>query len=208
MHDRQEIRRVIDDWVLSRDSGDWDRLAGLWAPDGYMVTTWSQSSAAEFVARSRKAFDDGLKVLHSLGGTSIDLAGDRAVAQTRMQILQRAPVEGVLADVTCQGRFWDAFERRDGRWLLVFRQPAYELDQIRPVDPSARLHLDAERLASYPEGYRHLAYLQSGLGFDVGRHLPGTRGPEIQDLQARGRRWLAGESTTGLHENEMAAGQA
>ena len=78
--DRQEIRQAIDDWVLWRDSGQWDRLAGLWAPDGYMMTTWSQAPAAEFVARSRQAFENGLKVLHSLGGTSVDLAGSRAVA--------------------------------------------------------------------------------------------------------------------------------
>lgn len=196
--DRQAIRQAVDDWVLWRDAGEWDRLAGLWAPDGYMMTTWSQAPAAEFVARSRQAFENGLKVLHSLGGCSIDLAGDRAVAQTKMQILQRAPVEGVLVDVTCQGRFWDAFERRDGRWLLVFRQPIYELDQMRPVDPSARLSLDPERLAAWPEGYRHLAYLQAGLGFDVSRILPGTRGPEIEALRARGERWLAGEPASGL----------
>ena len=142
--DRQAIRQAVDDWVLWRDAGERERLTGLWASDGYMMTTWSQAPAVEFVARSRHAFENGLRVLHSLGGCSIDLAGDRAVAQTKMQILQRAPVEGVLADVTCQGRFWDAFERRDGRWLLVLRQPIYELDQIRPVDPSARLNLDAE----------------------------------------------------------------
>ena len=198
--DRQAIRQAVDDWVLWRDAGEWDRLAGLWADDGYMMTTWSQAPAAEFVARSRQAFANGLKVLHSLGGCSVDLAGDRAVAQTRMQILQRAPVDGVLVDVTCQGRFWDAFERRDGRWLMVFRQPIYELDQMRAVDPSARLHLDAERLAAWPEGYRHLAYLQTGMGFDVSRTLPGTRGPEIEALRARGRRWLAGEPASCLRE--------
>ena len=198
--DRQAIRQAVDDWVLWRDAGEWDRLAGLWADDGYMMTTWSQAPAAEFVARSRQAFANGLKVLHSLGGCSVDLAGGRAVARTKMQILQRAPVDGVLVDVTCQGRFWDAFERRDGRWLLVFRQPIYELDQMRPVDPSARLSLDAERLAAWPEGYRHLAYLQTGLGFDVSRTLPGTRGPEIEALRARGRRWLAGEPVSCLRE--------
>ena len=196
--DRRAIRQAVDAWALWRDAGEWERLAGLWADDGFMMTTWSQAPAAEFVARSRQAFNNGLKVLHSLGGTTVDIAGDRAVAQTKMQIVQRAPLEGVLVDVTCLGRFWDAFERRGGRWLLVFRQPVYELDSIRAVDPSARLSLDADRLAAYPEGYRHLAYLQTGMGFDVSRTLPGTRGPEIEALYARGRGWLAGEPSASL----------
>ena len=196
--DRAEIRQLIDDWVIWRDSADWDRLARCWHPGGRIVTTWYQSTGADFVARSRRAWDEGLNVLHTLGGSSVELNGDRAVAQTRMMILQRAPVHGVLADVRCYGRFWDALEKRDGRWALMLRQPIYEGDSLNPVDPSATVVLAPEVLAAYPEGYRHLAYLQSQLGFDVARDLPGTRGPEVAALQARGRRWLAGEPVSCL----------
>jgi len=41
---------------------------------------------------------------------------------------------------------------------LVLRQPIYEKDRLDPLDPSAKLALDAELLARFPEGYRHLAY--------------------------------------------------
>ena len=58
------------------------------------------------------------------------------VAQTKMAILHRAPVEGVICDFTCIGRFYDFFEKRD-RWGLVLRQPIYEKDRIDPVDPGA-----------------------------------------------------------------------
>jgi len=44
---------------------------------------------------------------------------------------------------------------------LLHRQPIYEKDRIDPVDPAARLELDAEALAKFPEGYRHLAYIQT-----------------------------------------------
>jgi len=93
----------------------------------------------------------------------------------------------------CLGRFWDAWEKVDGQWKLLFRQPVYELDTMAPVDLSASISLDPELLARFPMGYRHLAYLQTEMGFDVVPNLPGTRGPEIEALQALGRSFLAGE---------------
>ena len=97
-------------------------------------------------------------------------------------------------DVVCTGRFYDFLENRGGRWGIVLRQPIYEQDRMAPVDPSATLKLDAERLASFPAGYRHLAYLQSGLGLQVKRDMPGLKGPEVEALYASGARWLAGEN--------------
>ena len=198
MEDQQAIRQLIDNWVLWRDSGNWERLATLWFPEGRMMTTWNQSSAADFIARSRRAWDEGVKVLHALGGASIEIRDQRAVAQSRMDITQRALVDGVLVDVTCRGRFWDALEKRGGKWGLVLRQPIYEMDRMTPVDPAATLALDAHLLATFPEGYRHLAYLQTRIGFEVKNNLPGTRGPEVEALMARGVRWLTGESAACL----------
>lgn len=193
MLDRLEIRELIESWALWRDAGDWERLARIWHPEGRMTTTWFQASGAEFVERSRLAWASGTRVLHMLGGCSIDLNGPRAIAQTKMQIIQRAVVHGVLVEVHCYGRFWDAFEKRDSRWGLLLRQPIYEMDRMFPVDPSETVRLAPHLLASFPEGYRHLAYLQTQLGFDVSRTLPGTRGPEVEALRAGGHRWLRGE---------------
>ncbi len=84
-----------------------------------------------------------------------------------MTISQRAPVEGVVCDVVCTGRFYDFLEKRKDRWGLVLRQPIYEKDRIDPVDPAATLSLDQNLLASFPEGYRHLAYMQTRVGYKV-----------------------------------------
>ena len=189
---------MIENWVLWRDTGEWQRLATLWHPEGRMMTTWNQSDATEFIARSRRAWEGGIKVFHALGGATIDVHGLRAVAQSRMDITQRALVDGVLVDVTCRGRFWDALEKRGEKWGLMLRQPIYEMDRMTPVDPAATLKLDEQLLASFPEGYRHLAYLQTRIGFEVKKSLPGTRGPEIEALIARGVRWLQGEGAACL----------
>jgi len=119
--------------------------------------------------------------------------GDRAIAQTKMTISQRALVHDVEVDVVCTGRFYDFIERRDGRFGLVHRQPIYEKDRMDPIDPAARLELDRELLGQFPIGYRHLAYLQTGIGYDVKRDMPGIDGPEVEALYARGAAWLKGE---------------
>lgn len=196
--DRSEIRDLLQNWIIWRDGGDWDRFETVWHDDGRMVATWFRASAADFIAGCRKAFDAGMIGLHSLGGTSIDLRGDRAVAQSKMQIVQRGDLDGVEVDVTCLGRFVDAFEKRDGRWGLVLRQPIYELDRMTPVSPAAVIPLDEKLLRSFPIGYRHLAYLQTKLGFTVDKGLPGTRGPAIEALTKRMKQWLDGADATCL----------
>jgi hypothetical protein len=44
-----------------------------------------------------------------------------------------------------------------------------------------------------PEGYRHLAYLQTRQGFAVKPDMPGASGPALDALYARGAAWLRGE---------------
>jgi hypothetical protein len=121
------------------------------------------------------------------------MAGARAISQTKMTISQRAAVHDVVCDVVCTGRFYDFLERRDGRWGIVLRQPIYEKDRMDPVDPAARLTLDPALLGRFPEGYRHLAYLQTQIGFKVKPDMPGLKGPEVEALYARGRTWLEGK---------------
>jgi hypothetical protein len=124
---------------------------------------------------------------------SIDIKGKRAIAQTKMTISQRAKVEGVLCDVVCTGRFYDFLEKRKGRWGIVLRRLAYEKDRIDPVEPDARLTLDKAHLAQFPDGYRHLAYLQSKIGYKIKDELPGLDGPPLAALYAKGEAWLKGK---------------
>jgi hypothetical protein len=157
-----------------------------------MMATWFQGSADDFIRVSREGFERGVSILHFLGGTSVDVAGDRAIAQTKMTISQRASVDGVECDVLCTGRFYDFLERRDGAWGIVLRQPIYEKDRLDPLDPAASLSLDRDLLERFPVGYRHLAYAQTRIGFDVKADMPGLVGPEVEALYGRGARWLNG----------------
>ena len=190
--DRLEIRELIENWALWRDAGDWDRFRTVWHDDGVMMATWFQGPASEFIRVTQEGWAKGVSILHFLGGTSVDLAGDRAIAQTKMTISQRGDVQGVLCDVVCTGRFYDFVEKRKGRWGVVLRQPIYEKDRVDPVDPAARLVIDQAKLGEYPKGYRHLAYIQTQIGYTVKRDMPQLTGPEVEALYARGKAWLSG----------------
>ena len=191
--DRRIIRELVENWAVWRDARLWDRFRTVWHSDGRMMATWFQGSFEEFIAMNDAGWKKGVRILHFLGGSSIDVNGVRAIAQTKMTISQRAPVEGVICDVVCTGRFYDFFEYREGRWGLVLRQPIYEKDRLDPADPSAKLELDRELLARFPEGYRHLAYLQTRIGYNVKPDMPGIEGEEIEKLYRCGADWLGGK---------------
>jgi hypothetical protein len=190
--DRLAIRDLIENWVVWRDALDWKRFRTLWHDDGRMMATWFQGSADEFIRVSQDGFARGVRILHFLGGTSIELAGNRAFTQTKMTIAQRGAVEGVPCDVVCTGRFCDFLEKRAGRWGMVLRQPIYEKDRIDPIVPGTAPRLDAALLEKFPEGYRHLAYLQTRVGYTVKPDMPGLTGPAVEALYARGAAWLQG----------------
>ncbi|HXA77728.1 MAG TPA: nuclear transport factor 2 family protein [Candidatus Acidoferrales bacterium] len=191
--ERLKIREMVDNWIVWRDALQWKEFRSLWHDDGRMMATWTQGTADEFIEMSKQGFAKGVRILHFQGGSSIDVRGDRAISQTKMTISQRASVHDVVCDVVCTGRFYDFLEKRGGRWGFVLRQPIYEKDRMDPVDPAAKLSLDQKLLMSFREGYRHLAYLQTQIGYKIKMDMPGLTGPEVEALYVRGASWLAGK---------------
>ncbi len=196
--DRIRIREVIDNWVIWSDSGDFERFPSVWHDDGWMTATWFQGPATEFTRARQAGFERGVSIIHFLGASTADIADNRAIAQTKMTINQRAAIDDIEVDVVCTGRFYDFFEKRDDRWAIVRRQPIYEKDRLDPVVPGTPLALEPDLLARFPDGYKHLGYLQTKAGFSVRLGLPGLRGPEVETLYAEGKAWLAGSAEPGV----------
>ena len=192
--DELEIRRLVENWVVWRDAGDWERFRTVWHDDGRMMATWFQGSCDDFIRVSREGFERGVRILHFLGGISVDIAGDRAVSQAKMTITQRADVEGSECDVVCTGRFVDFLEQRDGRWGIVLRQPIYESRPDHPGRPgrpaasrpeAARVvpgRLPAPRLPADPER----VHGQAG-------HAGADRARRSRRCTRACAKWLAGE---------------
>jgi hypothetical protein len=196
--DKADIREVLENWIIFRDSALWEKFKTVWHDDGYMMATWFQGTAQEFIKVSQAGFERGVSIMHFLGGSNIELVGNRAITMTKMTISQRAPVHDVVVDVLCSGRFYDFFEKRDGKWAIVLRRLFYEKDRMDPVDPSQTVKLEQDLLNSFPIGYRHLAYLQTKAGFTLKKDMPGLRGPEADALYAHGANWLKGHPVDGM----------
>ena len=206
--DKQAIRELVESWAVWRDAGDWDRFRTVWHEDGRMMATWFQGPRTISSASAGRASNAGCGSCTSSARRSVDVEGRRAVAQTKMTITQRAPVHGVECDVVCTGRFYDFLEKRHGRWGIVLRQPIYEKDRIDPVDPAAPLNLDRSVLDRFPVGYRHLAYLQTQIGFTVKPDMPGLVGSEVEELYARGAAWLSARHSGCDHAGRRTTGPA
>lgn len=191
--DKLALRELIDNWAIWRDAGFWDKFRTVWHDDGRMMATWTQGTADEFIEMNKQGWARGVSILHFLGGFTCEISEDRAVTQTKMTISQRGEIHGVMVDVVCTGRFYDFLERRDGKWGMCLRQPIYEKDRMDPIEPGAAIALDPEALGAFPEGYRHLAYLQSQVGYPVKKDMPGLKGPEVEALYATGVAWLDGK---------------
>jgi hypothetical protein len=191
LQDQLAISTLMQTWALARDCGDWEALSATAHPGAQMTTTWFDGAFDDFVESCRASWDRGSRSQHFLGGTAAQIRGARAIAQTRMSINVRSRLDGVEVDAVCQGRFFDRVERRGGAWRIVKRSVIYEKDRIDPVDPQARISLDAELLARFPEGYRHLAYLQTRNGARVNPNLPTARGDALEALVAEANNWLA-----------------
>lgn len=191
--DHRAIRDLIENWVIFRDGLMWDKFRTVWHKEGVMNATWVQAPFEDFITANKKAYERGIIILHFLGGMNVEIKGKRAVTQTKMTIAQRLDADGVMCDVVCTGRFYDFLEKRKGKWGMVVRQPIYERDRVNPVDVTQTPKFDQKLLTSFPEGYRHLAYLQSKAGYKVKPNMPGIDGPVVTALYKAGEGWLKGK---------------
>jgi hypothetical protein len=73
-----------------------------------------------------------------------------------------------------------------GTGASSFASRIYEKDRLDPVSLSAEMELDPTVLARFPEGYRHLAYKQTRIGYTVKPDMPGLKGSEVERLYQRG----------------------
>jgi len=190
LQDQLEISALMQSWALARDCGDWDKLLASSHPGATITTTWFDGAFDAFVESCRAAWAKGSRSQHFLGGTAAQIRGRRAIAQTRMSINVRSRLDGIEVDAICHGRFFDRVEKREGAWRIVKRSVIYEKDRIDPVDPQARISLDAELLGRFPEGYRHLAYVQTRNGVQVNTGLPTARGEALALLLREADAWL------------------
>ena len=191
--DVTRIKDLIVRWAVYRDALMWDKFRTVWHKDGIMKATWFEGPYEEFIRINEEGVKRGLNILHMLGGSVVEMNGTRATAMTKFMILQRATLDGILCDVTNYARHFDLWEKREGRWGLVRRVTICDKDRVEPVDTNEKLHLDQDLLNRFPQEYKHLAYLQTKVGYTVDPDVPRLSGGKaLEAVYRRGDEWLAG----------------
>jgi SnoaL-like domain len=188
--EKLSITELVQSWAMYRDIGNWERLRNTMHDDATMTTTWYCGSFAGFIEALQASWRKGSRSQHFVGSTVLEIQGARAIAQTRMSILVRGLLDGQAVDVTSVGRFFDCVEKRQGTWRIAKRCVIYEKDRLDAVNPQAAIQLDPALLGKFPEGYRHLAYLQTQAGAVVNPNLPTSSGPALEHLIAQSHAWL------------------
>jgi hypothetical protein len=189
--DKLAIGEVIQSWALWRDTGNWAGLRSAFHPDGTMTATWFSGSVEDFIAGCQRSWAAGSRSAHFIGGSVIQLKGAKALAETRIILLLRDVLDEIEVDVTCYGRFYDRLVKTGDQWRILTRGVIYEKDRIDPVRPGAVLTLDDAELRRFPEGYRHVAYVQTKRGLRVAPDRPTPRSAELERLYRDAAAWLA-----------------
>ncbi|ORY56198.1 catabolic 3-dehydroquinase [Leucosporidium creatinivorum] len=206
--ERWKIRELCEGFPCHRDACEWSKMRALFAEeDAYVFTTWSGGVPIdEFIKISEIGFSKGVKIAHRANGCTVDVAtsgpaaGVRGLGKLKATITQRftmpTEVEGetceVDVDADCRLCFF-VEKKADGSWKNHFFKGFYEKDKATPVDPRKVPKYDDEKLASFPEGYRYLAYGQSA-AYKIKMDLPQTRGEEHDHFYSTFIDWLNGDS--------------
>lgn len=180
---------------LARDVNDWDGLQAVYWPGSRVRVTWFDGPIEEFVAASRASVHPGrVRGFHTIDPVRAELAGDRALVESRGQVLLRPLVEGVECDLVSWCRFVSGFERRDREWRMSFFDNIYVKDLITPTVPGEVPQLDADLLGRSRASYRWLSYTNERRGIPVPTDLPGDDRDDLVDaFWAEARAWLAGK---------------
>ncbi|CAG8005709.1 unnamed protein product [Penicillium salamii] len=179
--ERYKLRELAEGWPCYRDACEWENLKSIFHEDAYIYTSWTgRTHYMDFIKASQKGMDNGAFIMHRIHGltTDIDTGATRAVTKMKATITQRFELDDIEADAEsdCRFVFFWSKDPVTGEWRANFVRHFYEKDKLIPVDPCRVPKLDAEKLSTFPVGYRYLGYCQEmTMGVKVIRDLPGHR---------------------------------
>ena len=173
-----EITQLVLRERQGRDRGWWTQMAACFHPDSRVTLSWFDGPGSEFVARSQKMSEAGLRMVHRPSPPVVHLHEDRAVLELPLAVERRFLLGGVEADLTSFTRLLYQLERREVGWRILFMNAIYERDTLAPVVPGTTLDAEHEKIARFRAPYRFVAYDISLGGRSMTSDLYGDDQPE------------------------------
>lgn len=123
------IRRILFDYSVHLDAGDWKAYVALFMPDGEWENAdghYKGRDAIEEMLRTMAGPSSrpGFPTFHLNGNERIDLDGDRATAVSRYMFVMRAPDD--MPRTSLAGMYHDEFVRIGETWLIA-KRAAFEI---------------------------------------------------------------------------------
>jgi len=193
--DRLACADVIQEWGLARDQLRWEDLLATFAENGTISVSWYIGAIEGFVARLRARPPGGSIAKHHLFPSLIRVNGNRALAETSVIIRVRQEIDGVLCDLTSNGRFLDRLGVISGEWKILTRSAVYEQDRLVPVAPSDRIGdlIEAAQKSGFPAAYRFMGYRITATGGQLAPTVLIDDSPETAALLQENNRWLTAQ---------------
>ena len=186
------IERCVLDFA-HRDASRWDDLSRTFVQDAHIQNSWYSGPIEGFVHASIAMAASGRpNPKHLIGPPRIDIAGDRATAESNVTIMVRMNVPEGELDVTSWSRFYDLFRRVDGNWRINRRTVVYERDRIDPVALRPGYQMPAPS-PDLPAECKHMAMLLRSVGKDLGDGTVVSSSGKEAEMYEQGRRWLEGD---------------
>ena len=93
-------------------------------------------------------------------------------------------------------KFYDLFEKVDGRWLMNRRVAIFEKDRLDPVQPSLKLWIACLfiNFKKRPTAYRYLAYITEKAGHKLSPNIIADKSNQMELIYQAGDDWLAGKA--------------
>ena len=86
MNDVTEITQVVLRERQGRDRGWWAQMAECFHPDSRVTLSWFDGPGAEFVSRSQKMSEMGIRILHRPSPPAVHVNGDKAVLELPISV--------------------------------------------------------------------------------------------------------------------------
>lgn len=193
--DFRSITQLLLKWGYFRDHKMWEELQDTFHPGGQINVTWYTGDIEGFVQGSIKMAKSGVKSMHVMYPSIVEIQGDRAIAITPTTISGRKEGDGPALDLTSAAQFFDFLEKKDNKWRISRRHAIYQKDRMDSLEPSFTFWLMSFFIDTddYPSEYKYLAFglEQGGLKIQPGQIVDNS--DQSRALYREGKDWLAQE---------------